>query len=302
MKTVTAVLRGGTGNQMFQYAAAKSLAKRLGASLILDTTILRDRTPRPQITLRSFDLGLFTLTAPESSLSKAAEKLPVPLLWVGMDILGAKMRQKMGWEQEIREQEEYAFDPSLFETMAEHVRMWGYWQHPGYLRGIEEELRRDFSFKDELTGIAKERADEIQAEKHRAVALSVRKGDYVAFANVQKDMQNLGSSYYDTAIHTIQERIEHPLWFVFSDDIPWCKEHLPLGENVRWIGEEYKGNNNYGAKLNLLTRFDHAILANSTFAWWGAWLANPRGIVLMPKHWDHRGRAKLALPGWEMIG
>lgn len=47
---VTVILRGGLGNQMFQYAAGLDLALKNGAKLVLDKTYLNDRFPRRQFT------------------------------------------------------------------------------------------------------------------------------------------------------------------------------------------------------------------------------------------------------------
>src|ERR1700733_7355534 len=58
---VTVFLRGGLGNQMFQYAAGLSLSLKNGVPLFLDTTFLNDRFPRREMTYRTFDLDIFNL-------------------------------------------------------------------------------------------------------------------------------------------------------------------------------------------------------------------------------------------------
>ena len=69
-------------------------------------------------------------------------------------------------------------------------------------------------------------------------------------------------------------------YFIFSDDINWCKQVFGENELIEYI----EGNDQY-VDLHLMTLCDHNIIANSTFSWWGAWLNKKENIVISPKKW-----------------
>ena len=68
--------------------------------------------------------------------------------------------------------------------------------------------------------------------------------------------------------------------FVFTDDIPWVKENIPVGEIV-----DVNGPNQKAWDIWVMSLCKHAIIANSSFHWWGAWLQNDTGTVIAPKRW-----------------
>ena len=81
----------------------------------------------------------------------------------------------------------------------------------------------------------------------------------------------------------MNKRISQPSYYVFSDDIAWVKENLPLPKAffIDWN----KGTESW-QDMMLMSRCRHHIICNSTFSWWGAWL-NPREnkTVIMPERW-----------------
>jgi hypothetical protein len=132
----------------------------------------------------------------------------------------------------------------------------------------------------------------------------VRRGDYlkprvrVAFGDI------CTPDYYREAIAYICKKITNPAFFIFSDDLPWVKEQLPLPDAVYVTG-------NTGLAgfrdLQLMSRCKHHIIANSTFSWWGAWLnQTPDKIVVAPAKWGHNQfknfSEKLLPPSWHRIG
>jgi hypothetical protein len=95
----------------------------------------------------------------------------------------------------------------------------------------------------------------------------------------------LGSDYYKKAIGEISKKISDPHFFVFSDDIEWCKENLKIEFPTEYIGNDTAGYKN-SRHLQLMSLCKHNIIANSSFSWWGAWLNNnPEKIVIAPKDW-----------------
>ena len=84
--------------------------------------------------------------------------------------------------------------------------------------------------------------------------------------------------YYRSAVDLIGKE---KLFFIFSDDINWCKNNFDFIENKFFI----ENNKDY-EDLILMSLCSHNIIANSSFSWWGAWLnSNPNKIIISPKKW-----------------
>ena len=81
------------------------------------------------------------------------------------------------------------------------------------------------------------------------------------------------------------EKLNHPSFFIFSDDIEWVKENLKCPQPAIYVSD-------YALEphedLTLMSRCHHHIIANSSFSWWGAWL-NPKEdkIVIAPPRWTN---------------
>jgi len=279
---VIVFFRGGLGNQMFQYAAGIDAAKKNNTELFLDTTFLNDRFPRKQFTYRNFDLDIFTLTPHFTTLSKISSVIPVPGLWLGLDLLFMKAREISGEAKVIKENESLIFDQKTF-SQKKSIVLWGYWQSEKYFTDAIVDVRREFGFKNELSGEAIDLAEQIKSSN--SVSLHVRRGDYVTFKNNKELFGETDLSYYEKAISYIAEHVENPRFFVFSDDIAWCKENLKMQFPVIYVSDSSAGPKN-AFHLELMSLCKHNIIANSSFSWWGAWLNNNSDkIVVVPGGW-----------------
>jgi hypothetical protein len=113
------------------------------------------------------------------------------------------------------------------------------------------------------------------------VSLHIRRGDSTLPWEGKVVLQ---MEYYSYAISIIKERLADPVFFVFSDDIPYVKKGFL--RDVKMVFVEHNDDFAAHEDLRLMSSCDHHIIANSTFSWWGAWL-NPRPdkIVVAPRHW-----------------
>jgi hypothetical protein len=285
---VTVLLRGGLGNQMFQYALGVTLAQANGTALRLDAVYLQDRLPRRKYIYRNFDLDIFTINDSPclTILSQAAKRVPVPGFWLGIDFMGRGTRVLVGAEKVIREKS-HAFDPRILEERGD-LFLVGYWQSERYFADAEKELRRAFRFKHPLEGEAKEIGRQIRSSN--SISLHIRRGDYVALKNVEQSMGPTNLSYYEKAAcymneHSRRMGFEIPTFFVFSDNIEWCKPRLKLPFPTVYLDQASAGPK-ASHHLQLMSLCRNNIIANSTFSWWGAWLnANPKKIVIAPERW-----------------
>ncbi len=295
---VIAALRGGLGNQMFQYAAGRAAARAGGVPLVLDTVYLNDRFPRPAFSPRTYDLDIFNVVAPLTSLSKLSASFPIPGIWLGIDLAVAAIKSGFGIRKFFKEKKGFTFDPEVVSGKKE-IFLWGFWQSPKYFDGIEDELREAFRFVHPLDGAAVQIAEDIK--RKNSVSLHVRRTDYVA-PKYQKMYGETNLDYYRRAIDTIAATVDNPTFYIFSDDIAWCKENIKPAFPV-----EYVERNSQGPKashhLQLMSLCKHNIIANSTFSWWGAWLnRNPEKIVIAPKEWLAGQAQGMALTrGWETV-
>jgi hypothetical protein len=280
---VTVFLRGGLGNQMFQYALGLDLAKKNNAPLVLDTVYLRDRFPRPNFAYRNYDLDVFNLDAHFTPLSRAANALPMPGVWLALDLAGIAARRALGMQKMIKEKKEHEFDPAVA-TARGNIFLWGRWQNGKYFKDSEEDVRRAFTFRAPLEGEAKKIAAQIDAAAS-SVSLHVRRGDYAAFKNVEKLHGKTDVPYYARAAAYVASRVKDPRFFVFSDDIPWCKENLKLDLPVTFVEGSAAGPHD-AFHFELMARCKHNIITNSTYSWWAAWLnRNPAKVIVAPQRW-----------------
>ena len=149
----------------------------------------------------------------------------------------------------------------------------GYWQYLPYFIDILPTLRNEFCVREEFF------TDEFLLLRERilctnSVGMHVRRGDYV----YQKGFHDLPFSYYLNAINYIDGEL-----FIFSDDIPWCKEKFKESYFSRKI--TFVSLIDY-LDFELLKLCTHQVTANSTFSFWAALLNDkPDKIVISPDKW-----------------
>ena len=298
MVKITIFLRGGVGNQMFQHAAGFALAKKNNAELFLDTTFLNDRFPRSEFTYRTFDLDIFSLSAPRLTvLSKISSVIPIPGFWLGLDVFFMETKKIFGIAGIAREKKNCVFDPEIARTKGS-ATLFGFWQSEKYFTEVADDVRNEFRFKEPLRGEAAALAEQIKSSN--SVSLHVRRGDYIKFESMKKITGDTDLPYYHKAISYIAERVSAPHFFVFSDDLAWCRENLKIPFPATYCDEKTAGPKS-AFHLELMSLCKYNVIANSTFSWWGAWLnRNPGKIVVAPARWrvDSSEEEDIIPAGW----
>lgn len=288
-------LQGGMGNQMFQYALGRSLAIKNNVPLGLDLTFLLDRTPIPNFTFRDYQLNNFTIEA------TIVEKKDIPFLYRKYN-LGIFMRyidfvRRKCFFTRGKEKKNYHFDSAILE-LGPNAYLEGWWQNPKYFENIEDVLRKDFTLKNSLPPNIKNLIETIK--KENSLCIHIRRGDYVG--NMYHEVVN--KEYYDKAIDKIKSLTNIEKIYVFSDDIKWCEENMKFEFPTMFVGDEYAGANAEGHMV-LMSSCNNFIIPNSSFSWWGAWLAeNPNKIVVAPKQWhssESTDTSDLIPKGWMQI-
>ena len=165
--------------------------------------------------------------------------------------------------------------PKVFDF--DNVYLNGYWSSFDYFTGIESLLKKEFTF---MLPLDMRNAKVVEAfQSSNSVAIHVRRGDYLQFKNIY---EILTAEYYNKAIRYINERIENPNYFCFSNDINWCQENLDC-KNLIFI--DWNTGEDSFKDMQLMSLCKHNIIANSTFSIWAAWLnSNSSKIVIRPKN------------------
>ena len=169
-------------------------------------------------------------------------------------------------------EESFNFDKRLFQNCRDNVNLHGYFQSEKYFKHIENQIRKHFTFLDNIKIPTTKLFNKTFGDAE-VISLHIRRGDYVGNSN--HPTQSL--EYYENAISLFDNNL--PI-MIFSDDIKWCKnQNLFSGD--RFVFSE---NNSTGIDLMLQTLCKYHIIANSSFSWWGAWLAKSKRVIA-PKMW-----------------
>ncbi len=274
------ILKGGLGNQMFQYAFAKRVAIEKKDELVLDTTFLNTRLPVKDFTPRDYELDLFSV--PEKTISTFSNnffKEKVGYIYLKFKNLYNTSYFKEGGNP-------YQYDTTLEEKIlaTKNPIIEGYFNNYRYfdkeLSAISKIFDTDKLYDPKFKKIEK------QITSSNAVSINIRRGDYLN--NKHKDIfVHLEKNYYEKAIDMIRQKVQNPIFFVFSyDDPEWIQNELSFQKDELYIvGKEFVGDR-FKTYLRLISLCKHNIISNSTFAFWGAYLNKNRSkIVLSPQQW-----------------
>ena len=230
---------GRLGNQMFQFAALKGIARHREYNFCFPPSFNKDEWKDHQLFL-PFKLG-------------STNDLHV---------------QYIDFDRQTILEKGFGFDEDIFNNCPDWVTIQGFFQTEKYFKHIKDELKKDFEFKDPIYNPCKEMISTID----NPVALHIRRTDYITNPN----HTCLGLDYYEKAI---KEFDDQPI-LIFSDDPKWCQEQ-ELFESDRFMISD---NDDAYLDLCLMTMCKGHIIANSSFSWWGAWLADTNKVVA-PKGW-----------------
>lgn len=261
--TLIACLCGGMGNQLFIYAAARRLALVHCAELVLDTVsgFVRDRQYN-----RQYALGRFSIPCRHATPRERLEPFRfLRRLWLRRCAARLPFAHRRYLCQEGMD-----FDPRLLDVQPRGtVYLEGYWQSEGYFRDVAETIRADLQITPPLDPVNQACAAEINASE--SVAVHIRHFDPPG-AEHDGTGTNVHASYYRRAVDEMENRLEAPRYFVFSDRPEACAGLLPVPEARITHVSHNTGDDHAYADLWLMRQCRHFIIANSTFSWWGAWL------------------------------
>lgn len=175
----------------------------------------------------------------------------------------------------------------------DNVVLMGYLQSYKYVQYFNKEylLSQYLQFKPDIVDRCKNSLDPCK----KYVALHVRRTDYLSHYFLY---HQLSLPYYKTAIDMTDSTYAV---IVFSDDIKWCKTHIPKICTRELLFSE----NNTGEDLYLMSLCNQHIIANSTFSWWGAYLSSSEKVIC-PRFWFKKSdiymkESEIIIPEWTIL-
>lgn len=254
---------GRLGNQMFEYATLRGIATKHGYSWCIPPFYVKG--------IENYSLNeCFKMESVKEQNLKYIENI-----------------------QYVQERF-FHFDQELFDGCPDNVSLHGFFQSEKYFKHISDEIRKDFTFLDEYLEPCREFISQFDGQE--PIMLHVRRGDpnlidprgfKWAYVNCSDQHPVQPLEYYQNALSHFDD--SQPI-IVFSDSPEWVKEQQ-FFDNDRFFISEPTDKYSDGSYLPyidlcLMSLCSHAIIANSTMSWWGAWLqVNPNKKVVAPKMW-----------------
>jgi hypothetical protein len=249
---------GRLGNQMFQYAAIRSLSKKFNYEYCLPINPKYDNE----------GYNLFECFKLDNELRSNTDFYKI-------------------------EASDLGFDENIFNRCPDNVDLQGYFQDIRYFENYSEDIKRCFTFTDEVFEQAHQIFNSIFSNDG-VISLHVRRGDYL---NYPDSFPTQTETYYSSALEFFDKDLKV---LIFSDDIEWAQSKS-IFTGSRFF---FATNNSNAVDLCLQTFCNYHIIANSSFSWWGAWLSNSKGVV-KPTPWFGpaipNGKNFLDVPEWRVI-
>lgn len=271
-------LRGGLGNQLFQYASSRSFAIDTNDKLCLD---LSGITNEAHII---YALDKFNIKADTTDNCCIWQK-KISKIFLSISY---RIGKKFGYEKSYRFDVFFSHILNPFgiynidngfmkfrKSITKNKYVNGYLQSDRYFKTNSKVIREELSLKEGLSEKNRNLANVMKIEN--SVCVHVRRGDFVTIGGIV-----CSEEYYTEAVKYLNEKLENAVFYIFSNDIPWVKENIQFPVNVNFIEE----NNPSYEEVVLMSSCNNFIISNSTFSWWGQFLSeNEEKIVIAPDRW-----------------
>ena len=262
MKKYFVKIKGGLGNQMFQYAFIKALSLLNSCDGLIDLSFYEKEINEldKKISKHTFQLDNFNISL--NKINKRPFLILIPFLNTIYEFKPATV-----------------FDINLIKKRRSNKYYIGYFQNESYFKEFRSEILKEFTLKTKLNEHNTEMLQQIK--QTNSVSVHVRRGDYLNLENI---FSSCSLDYYQKSIEYIVSKIKNPHFYLFSNDIEWVTKNLRIDYPFTIVDINDADTGYYD--LELMKNCKHNIIANSSFSWWGAWLnENPNKIVVTPKEW-----------------
>lgn len=291
-------INGRLGNQLFRYAFARKVIEARGRKdrLVLGLRRLNKKSGW-ELGLQDFNVLPYAVVMKKRLFSCMGSAKQKRVAWLHYLILRFET-ELLRRDRAAAERKWYSLlnnEGLLFCRNNEHlfkmpmkktnVILDGFFENPKLFNDIRDILLEEFTPK-----YPEPENNRLLYEKIRtteSICVSVRCGDYMSNPKLAKVFNVCGAKYFECAIAEMKKRVKHPVFFFFSDDIGWVREH------IRTDGPCFyeRGDDPVWEKLRLMYNCKHFIISNSTFSWWAQYLGqNKNKVVVSPDKWYRDGR------------
>lgn len=272
-------IKGGLGNQLFQYASARQLAFKENKELYFDLSFFDNEKFKGVYRLDKYNIDYKIADSELVAMLKNKQNTPMLYRLLNKINISSPYNKPTHWKQNQLDQ---YLQGTLKAPKSVYLDEW--FANPSNFENIREALLAEIipCALSQDTKVWQSKIDDTNS-----VAIHIRRGDYLT----NPHFHNLSINHYLKSIRYIVKRVEKPSFYVFTDDLDFANDHLSHLQNICFVDSNNKRQNNYSTygdmeDLYLMSRCKHNIIANSTFSWWGAWLnANPDKIVIAPNRW-----------------
>ena len=287
MKVIVRI-QGGLGNQLYCYAAAKRLAIKNNAELIIDDV---SGFKWDYLYQRKYMLDHFEI--PHRKATSNERLNPFERVRRG---LRKKLQQQKSFEnRNYVEQEFNEFDSRLLSfRISQDIYIDGLWQSEKYFSDIKKEIKNDLEIKPPLD--QKNILTVKKIKEKNSVALHIRWFEQSA----SNSNANVQLNYYQIALDKMEALLTEPYYFIFSDNPEKAKTSIKLPDRRFEFITHNSAEEDTIWDFWLMQQCDNFIIANSTFSWWAAWLSkNDKKVVFFSRlqydkknqwYWDYEGQ------------
>jgi|TARA_B110000037_G_C17096062_1_gene496015 hypothetical protein len=265
-------LNGGLGNQIFQYAAAYSLA-------IKNQDVLKIDLNNQSTSSYGLELMNFNIRAQIAS-SEEVKSLRSPY--------GAFSSIKRIINQKVLKRYFHDWHPEIM-TLTGDIYLDGYFQSNLYFSKVRDQLFKEITLNRRLLNNCLDICNLINSEQC-PVSVHLRRGDYVNNSRNKVLHDICTPEYFYAAIKQIESDFTGVTLCIFSDDVEWVKKNYAWKLNTIFISDKLGKNRDSlsaSEELFLMSNCHHNIISNSTFSWWGAYLnQNKKKKVIAPNLWN----------------
>ena len=265
---------GGLGNQLYQYALYEKF-KLLGKEVKLDLYAYKGAEGEER-EWRALELEW--LDGLEYEVCTEEERR----LFVDNCLkFTDRVRRKLIGRREKTVKEDADYMPEIFSM--DNVYLYGFWNCERYYTDIIPKLQEKIKFPPSMNPRNQQMMQTMQQQN--AVSIHIRRDDYLTVADGKRYMGICTDAYYNSAINYISERVENPIFYIFSDDTAYAKR-VYKDKNMCVVDWNTGRESLYD--MELMRCCKHNICANSTFSMWGARLnQNPNKMMIRPLHHDN---------------
>lgn len=294
-------MHGRLGNQLFQYAAARSLQEKVKQPLFFSFRTVEGENDKEgksgwEDSLKKFkvkEYGTYYGNKSILFLNTSFMQKIIGLLYY-FSYKPILLKSEFEFETLYLHQKKWQRLLNKFgiqwlkqgyynyETVYKHKTyvLNGGFESKRYFDDIKDLLRLEIVPIQELTSKDEELIKVLQSTN--SVCISIRH-----FKLSDKKRENIynvcTTNYYKTAINEIKKMVENPIFYICSDDQEWVRENFEFND-CKIIYENSE--NDVAVKLYLMTKCRNFIISNSTFSWWAQYLGDyAKKIVISPSKW-----------------